>query len=117
MRINRRELLKNAGLASGALLVGSCRSASQSFAREALPLLPSPETTGIAHIVLLTMENRSFDHFLGWLPNADGKQAGLTFVDGNGVAADAFAPRRQHGLSASQPGSFLRWRAGGIRQR
>lgn len=58
MRINRRELLKNAGLASGALLVGSCRSASQSFARETLPLLPSPETTGIAHIVVLTMENR-----------------------------------------------------------
>ena len=24
------------------------------------------------------MENRSFDHFLGWLPGADGKQAGLT---------------------------------------
>jgi phospholipase C len=27
------------------------------------------------------MENRSFDHFLGWLPNADGKQAGLTYYD------------------------------------
>lgn len=54
MRINRRELLKNAGLASGALLVGSCRSASQSFARETVLLLPSPETTGIAHIVVLT---------------------------------------------------------------
>lgn len=27
------------------------------------------------------MENRSFDHFLGWLPGSDGKQAGLTFND------------------------------------
>src|SRR5438034_491991 len=86
MKINRRELLKNAGLASGALLVGACRSHSQSFVLETLPLLPDPKTTGIEHIVVVTMENRSFDHFLGWLPNADGKQAGLSFVDNNGVA-------------------------------
>ena len=32
------------------------------------------------------MENRSFDHFLGWLLNANGKQAGLSFVDSNGTA-------------------------------
>ena len=32
--------------------------------------VPSP--TGIDHIVVVTMENRSFDHFLGWLPGADG---------------------------------------------
>jgi phospholipase C len=30
------------------------------------------------------MENRSFDHMLGWLPGADGKQAGLTYEDSNG---------------------------------
>ena len=33
------------------------------------------------------MENRSFDHFLGWLPGADGKQAGLTYLDATGVRA------------------------------
>ena len=27
------------------------------------------------------MENRSFDHFLGWLPNANGIQEGLSFAD------------------------------------
>jgi phospholipase C len=27
------------------------------------------------------MENRSFDHLLGWLPEANGKQAGLTYLD------------------------------------
>jgi phospholipase C len=31
------------------------------------------------------MENRSFDHMLGWLPGADGRQAGLTYVDRDGV--------------------------------
>ena len=30
------------------------------------------------------MENRSFDHYLGWLPGADGRQAGLTYTDGAG---------------------------------
>ena len=32
------------------------------------------------------MENRSFDHFLGWLPGADGQQTGLSYVDQQGVA-------------------------------
>jgi len=32
------------------------------------------------------MENRSFDHFMGWLPTANGKQAGLTIADQNGVS-------------------------------
>ena len=40
---------------------------------------PSPRRSGIDHVVVLTMENRSFDHLLGWLPGANGKQAGLTY--------------------------------------
>src|SRR3954447_15723632 len=40
--------------------------------------LPKPKHTDVDHIVVLMMENRSFDHFLGWLPTADGQQAGLT---------------------------------------
>jgi phospholipase C len=40
----------------------------------------------IKHIVVVMMENRSFDHFLGWLPNADGMQAGLSYQDVNGVS-------------------------------
>jgi phospholipase C len=35
----------------------------------------------IQHIVLVMMENRSFDHFLGWVPGADGQQADLTGID------------------------------------
>jgi phospholipase C len=36
------------------------------------------------------MENRSFDHFMGWLPNADGKQNGQIYVDLNGVLQATF---------------------------
>ncbi len=31
------------------------------------------------------MENRSFDHFLGWMPHANGRQNGLTYLDKQGV--------------------------------
>ena len=30
------------------------------------------------------MENRSFDHFLGWVPGAAGRQQGLTYLDDAG---------------------------------
>jgi phospholipase C len=87
MKFNRRELLKNAALVSGATLVSSPFYTGKSlFAQVTLPTLPSRENSGIEHLVVVTMENRSFDHFLGWLPNADGKQAGLTYVNKTGVS-------------------------------
>src|SRR5215475_15441060 len=46
--------------------------------------LPPPQQSGIDHIVVVMMENRSFDHLLGWIPEADGKQAGLIYVDKSG---------------------------------
>jgi phospholipase C len=52
--------------------------------------LPAPQQSGIEHIVVVTMENRSFDHFLGWLPGADGKQAGLSYFDKNSVAHSTY---------------------------
>jgi phospholipase C len=52
--------------------------------------LPPPANSGIEHIVVVTMENRSFDHFLGWLPDADGKQAGLSYVDNSGVSQPTY---------------------------
>ena len=90
MKVNRRELLKNAAIVSGAAWFGASRlSGRKLFAQDvplSLPALPSPANSGIEHIVVVTMENRSFDHFLGWLPNADGKQAGLSFTDSAGVS-------------------------------
>ncbi|PYT81419.1 MAG: phospholipase [Acidobacteria bacterium] len=92
MRMNRRDLLKNAGLASGALLVGgACRAQSQQFVWKTLPILPDRAASGIEHIVVVTMENRSFDHFLGWLPNAKGMQAGLTYADNSGVSHSTYS--------------------------
>ena len=44
-----------------------------------------PSKSGIEHVVIVMMENRSFDHFLGWVPGADGRQAGLAYPDESGV--------------------------------
>jgi phospholipase C len=47
--------------------------------------LPAPARSGIDHVIVVMMENRSFDHFTGWVRGADGRQAGLRFVDRYGV--------------------------------
>jgi phospholipase C len=52
--------------------------------------LPPPEQTGIEHIVVVMMENRSFDHFLGWVPGANGRQAGLTYIGRNGAPQSTY---------------------------
>jgi len=57
----------------------------------AKPVLPNPRNSGIEHIVVAMMENRSFDHVLGWLPGADGRQAGLTYLDSGGVSHATYA--------------------------
>src|SRR3989441_7557382 len=89
MKINRRDFLRGAAGASGAALLGrTARSVSAGLlpANQGLASLPSPGASGIEHIVVVMMENRSFDHYLGWLPNADGRQVGLTYLDGAGTA-------------------------------
>src|ERR1700756_1217270 len=87
MKMNRRELLKGVALTSGAAFMGAMQSRTNTVtAPETLSSLPSPGSSGIEHIVVVTMENRSFDHLLGWLPNGDGKQAGLTYMDTSGVS-------------------------------
>jgi phospholipase C len=85
MQIKRRDFLRYAAAASGAAWLGRTgRSALHAAARDLS--LPPPSQSGIEHIVAVTMENRSFDHFMGWLPNADGQQGGLTYLDAAGVA-------------------------------
>jgi phospholipase C len=87
--MNRRQFNRTALFAGSAAMFGGAafRIGSQHQAlAQSLPSLPSPESSGIEHIVSVTMENRSFDHFFGWMPNTDGKQTGLTYLDANGVA-------------------------------
>lgn len=55
------------------------------------PALPAPATSGIDHIVLVTMENRSFDHMLGWVPGAEGGQTGRQYTDAFGETHPTFA--------------------------
>ena len=47
--------------------------------------LPEPSSSGLDHIVVLCMENRSFDHYLGWVKGAKGRQRGLEYLDEVGV--------------------------------
>src|SRR3954464_1626088 len=75
--LTRRELLASAAAGALALRTGAA------FAR---PALPSPARSGIDHIIVAMMENRSFDHLLGWLPGAGGRQAGLVYKDNAGQA-------------------------------
>jgi phospholipase C len=70
--MDRRTFLKaTGGLAAGTALT---------------PAMLRAAASQVKHIVVAMMENRSFDHFLGWLPNANGKQAGLNYLDVNGVS-------------------------------
>ena len=82
--LSRRKFIRNtAGLTAGLALGGGLTSA---FAAARNKKLPTPQQSGIQHVVLVMMENRSFDHFMGWLPGANGKQAGLTYFDAAGTA-------------------------------
>lgn len=71
------------GLAAGLTVAGTLPATSLAFRRE--KQLPNPIHSGIEHIIVVTMENRSFDHFLGWLPGAEGVQAGLSYRDSSGA--------------------------------
>jgi phospholipase C len=48
--------------------------------------------------VVLMMENRSFDHYLGWMPEADGRQAGVRYLDAEGT------PQETHRLTPEYQG-------------
>ena len=76
----RREFL--AGVAATGLTAGRVLPAPQPNR----PLLPEPSASGLDHIVVLCMENRSFDHYLGWVKGATGRQRGLEYLDEEGVA-------------------------------
>jgi phospholipase C len=79
-------------------------AASSKLPAQADPL-PAPEASGFEHVVVVMMENRSFDHFFGWLPGANGQQAGLNYLDSSGGshATHALAPDYQ-GCGFNDPG-------------
>ncbi|MFN8133001.1 MAG: alkaline phosphatase family protein [Solirubrobacteraceae bacterium] len=88
--LRRREFLERtartigAGAAAAAALgPGGLVAQAAGVQRRAAPL-PSPRNLPIDTFVVLMMENRSFDHYFGWVPNADVRQDGLSYVDGQG---------------------------------
>jgi phospholipase C len=77
--LSRREFLERtaytAGLAGAASLPASTLLAEAAQASHRSLRLPRPRNIEIDHFVVLCMENRSFDHYFGWLHSgADGSQ-------------------------------------------
>lgn len=72
--------------------------------------LPDPKDAPFDTVVVLMMENRSFDHMLGWMEGVDGKQAGLSYEDSQGTAYETrpMAPDWQ-GCELQDP--FHTWQA------
>ncbi len=70
---------------------------------EAAPAAHPKGSGGIEHVVVLMMENRSFDHLLGWLPGAYGRH-NMTYLstDGNVYPNYPLAPDFQ-GCGYSDP--------------
>jgi phospholipase C len=52
--------------------------------------LPDPDKAPFDTVVVVMMENRSFDALLGWLPGANGKQAGLSYTNTEGKSYDTW---------------------------
>src|SRR2546426_4350978 len=104
--VSRRRFLAGAATAAGALAVGGSDQAITAplLARLERGAFPGAASSGLEHVILVMMENRSFDHFLGWLPGAHGRQAGLPYFDpaGTGHQTYALAPDFQ-GCGHSDP--------------
>ena len=105
-RLSRREFVATTAALAGASALG-CRDTN----------LPPLEEPSLDHVICVTMENRSFDHFLGWLPGADGRQAGLAYRDGNGVEHETFHLTQLHGCGYNDPnhsyeGGRAEWNGG-----
>jgi phospholipase C len=109
MSMKRRDFLRSVAGVSGAVVAGSVLGEDLLADRKrGVSRLPPPDQSGIEHIVIVMMENRSFDHLLGWVPGTQGRQAGLQFFDNDGVA------HRTHRLKTfAGSGSVVRRRAFG----
>ncbi|MDQ1465926.1 MAG: phospholipase [Actinomycetota bacterium] len=93
MALTRRDLLiRGAGLAgvAGAASVLGNSNLARAATRLAPAAMPPPTSSGVDHVVVLMMENRSFDHYFGWVPGADGRQAGLVYSDAAGTAHETY---------------------------
>ena len=95
--LTRRHFINTAAKATGVL--GFAGAAAWAGAED-----KKSKFNDVHHVVVVMMENRSFDHMLGWLPGANGRQAGLTYTDATGAAYSTYplAPDYQ-GCGMSDP--------------
>ena len=79
--ITRRGFL-GAVAGTGLAALGGCSTSGRSHpgASTGVPL-PKPADAPFDTVVVLMLENRSFDHLLGWIPGANGRQTGLLYPD------------------------------------
>jgi phospholipase C len=90
--LTRRGLMAGAAGSAALLAMEACGSSSSGKASPStkpsasttpkaagIGGITDPSTAPFDTVVVLMMENRSFDHLLGWMPGVNGKQAGLTF--------------------------------------
>jgi len=54
-------------------------------------------------VIVVTMENRSFDHLLGWVPGAEGRPSNLSYRDRDGVARAPFRLASPDGCGFGDP--------------
>ena len=96
--LRRREFLaRTAALAGGATLASllpADRLVAEAARRQLHAPFPRPRNLPLDTIVVLMMENRSFDHYFGWHPRADAKNRGLAYPDpeGNMVRTHRLVP-------------------------
>ena len=118
--LSRRELLERAAYTAGLAGAASLLPADtllQAAARAKAKPLPGPRNMAIDHFVVVMMENRSFDHYFGWLGEtgfADGSQSEAYLdPDGNAIAtrhASTMGVAEWQGCGFSDPGHG--WSAG-----
>src|SRR5215467_2917728 len=101
LMLTRRMVLRLIGASAGAAVTGPELLARAASA--AGPATLPDGSNGVEHVVVLMLENRSFDHFLGWLPGADGRlDMHFLSTDGNVYPTYPLAPDFQ-GCGYSDP--------------
>lgn len=102
MSINRRDFMRSVAGVSGVALAGAVTSCG-THVESTSPMQPSSDLSSIEHIVVVMMENRSFDHLIGWMPNANGIQASLQYLDSNGITHATYRLTTFAGCSHPDP--------------
>lgn len=86
--MRRREFLGRTAALAGAAGLASVLPVetliSEAAKQQVRRPFPSPRNMPLDTVVVLMQENRSFDHYFGWHPEADGRNEGLSYPDPSG---------------------------------